>query len=155
MKFNRYIYDQLRDDKVKKMAVILEKTESAYYPCFKTLFSNVVSSLAEAKEISLYITPLSKFFKMVEEIDFSELQGVMKILIHVIGLAWSNAKYYQNSSKLIIMLRQLSNLLIQEARRFLDPTLIFQSDIDEALQRVQVSRGSIRIIFYNMVDFLL
>lgn len=124
------------------MAKILEMTESAYFPCFRTLFENVVSSLAESKELALYLSPLAKFFKSVEETDFAEAKPLMAVLIHVVGLAWIKTKYYQNSSKLIIMLRQISNLLIQEARRFLDPTLIFQSDVDEALQRVQVCRGN-------------
>lgn len=142
--FCRYIYDQVQEDRVKKMATILEKTNSAYFPCFRTLFDNVVSSLAEAKEISLYLTPLAKCFKSVEEIDFAEAKPLMASLIHSLGLAWAKCKSYQSSGKLIIMLRQICNLLIQEARRFLDPTSIFQSDVDEALQRVKVSRGSNR-----------
>jgi hypothetical protein len=36
------IYDQLKDERVRKMAVILEKTDSAYFPCFMTLFKNIV-----------------------------------------------------------------------------------------------------------------
>ena len=127
------------------MATILEKTESAYFPCFRTLFGNVVSSLAEAKEIALYLSPLGKFFKTIEETDFAEAKPIMAVIIHVVGLAWAKTKYYQNSSKLIIMLKQICNLLIQEGRRFLDPTLIFQSDVDEALQRVQVCRGNLKL----------
>ena len=38
-----YIYEQLRDERVRKMAIILEKTDSAYYPCFRTLFQNIVA----------------------------------------------------------------------------------------------------------------
>lgn len=37
------IYNQLRDSRVKRMGEILELTESAYFPCFKTLFRNVVA----------------------------------------------------------------------------------------------------------------
>lgn len=36
------IYDQLKDERVRKMAVILEKTDSAYFPCFKNLFRNII-----------------------------------------------------------------------------------------------------------------
>lgn len=39
------IYDQLRDPRVKKMASILELTDSAYYPSFRTVFRNVVAGL--------------------------------------------------------------------------------------------------------------
>ena len=150
----RYIFDQLRENRVRKMAIILETTDSAYYPCFRTLFGNVVSSLAEAKEISLYLTPLRRCFKAIEEIDFSEAKPIMATLIHTVGLAWAKSRYYQSSSKLIIMLRQISNLLIQEARRFLDPSSIFQSDVDEALQRVRISRGEL-YSYVNHEKFIL
>lgn len=136
----RYIYQQLRENRVKKMSKILEKTGSAYYPCFQTLYRSVVMSLEEAKEISLYLTPLGKNFKQCEETEFSESKSLMGVIIHCLGLAWSKSSHYRNSSKLIIMLRQISNLLIQEAQRYLDPTSIFQTDMEEALQRVQISR---------------
>lgn len=127
---------------MKKMAAILEKTDSAYFPSYRKLFDNVVRSLAEAREISLYLTPLAKCFKSVEEVDFAEAKPLMASLIHSLGLAWAKCKSYQSSGKVIIMLRQICNLLIEEARRFLDPTSIFHSDVDEALQRVKISRGN-------------
>lgn len=34
---------QLRDQKVRKMAELLEKTGSSYFPAFKTIFREVVS----------------------------------------------------------------------------------------------------------------
>lgn len=136
-----YIFDQLREDRVKKMAIMLEKTDSAYYPCFRTLFGNTVSALAEAKEISLHLSPLTRFFKAFEESDFSEAKPLMAVLVHAVGLAWSASKYYQSSSKVIVMLRQIGNLIIRDACKFLDPSLIFQSDADEALQRVRACRG--------------
>jgi dynein heavy chain len=37
------IYDQLREQRVKKMASILELTDSAYFPCFKTQFRDIVA----------------------------------------------------------------------------------------------------------------
>lgn len=40
--FNQ-IYKQLRNEKIRSMALILEATESAYFPCFSTMFKNVVS----------------------------------------------------------------------------------------------------------------
>ena len=38
-----HIYEQLRDERVRKMAVILERTDSAYWPSFKSLFRNIVA----------------------------------------------------------------------------------------------------------------
>ena len=39
------IYDQFRDPRVKKMASILELTDSAYFPSFKKYYRNVVAGM--------------------------------------------------------------------------------------------------------------
>lgn len=109
----RYIYEQLIDSKVRSMAIILEKTNSAYYNCFKNLFKNVVMSLAEAKDISIYLKPLKKHIDLLEEIDFSDAKALLSPLIHVVCLVWSNSRYY-DQIKLIILLKQICNLLIYQ-----------------------------------------
>lgn len=60
-------------------------------------------------------------------------------LMHVVCMVWANSLYYCSSAKLIVLLRQICNLLIQQSRRFLDPSSIFHSDIDEARQRIAMS----------------
>nr|CAD7570912.1 unnamed protein product [Timema californicum] len=154
-----YIYDQLRDEKVRKMAVILEKTDSAYFPCFKTLFRNIVAAsllpretaLAEAKDIVLYLKPLMKHLALLEDTDFSEVTPFLRPLLYTVCLIWAHSCYYCNSSKIIVLLRQICNLLINQAKKFLDPASIFQSDVDEAKQRVQLSLSTLKI-FRELFD---
>ncbi|XP_059610636.1 dynein beta chain, ciliary isoform X2 [Phlebotomus argentipes] len=134
-----YIYDQLKNERVRCMALILEHTDSAYFPCFKNLFKNVVTALAESKDITLYINPLQKHFTSIEESDFSESKILIKPMMHVVCLLWANSRYYCHSSKLIVLLKQISNLLIHQAKRYLDPSSIFHTDIDEAMQRISFS----------------
>jgi len=50
------IYAQLREERVRKMAVILEKTESAYFPCFKNLFRNVVGGEICRNNLKIFLT---------------------------------------------------------------------------------------------------
>ena len=38
-----FFYSQLRDPKVRKMAELLEKTNSSYFPSFKNIFRDVVA----------------------------------------------------------------------------------------------------------------
>lgn len=109
----QYIYAQLREPRIKSMAVILEKTNSAYYSCFQTIFKNVVLSLAEAKNICLHLTPLRKHTSTLEETEFNECAPLLAPLMHVLCLIWSNSTYY-NENKLIVLLRQCCNLLIQQ-----------------------------------------
>ncbi|XP_044764909.1 dynein beta chain, ciliary [Coccinella septempunctata] len=132
-----YIYEQLKEAKVRSMASILEITNSAYFNCFKSLFKNVVMALAEAKEINLYYQPLKKHLTTFEETDFSECLPLLEPIMVVLCLIWANCKYC-DQVRIIILLKQICNLLILEGKKFLDPTTLFHSDIDEAMQRVEL-----------------
>lgn len=147
----QYIYQQLREARIKSMALILEKTNSAYYSCYQTIFKNVVLSLAEAKNICLYLTPLRKHISLLEETEFNECVPFLAPLMHVLCLIWANSSYY-NENKLIVLLKQVCNLLIQQAKKFLDPTTLFHSDVDEAMHRVVCC---IKVLkkFQNIFDF--
>jgi dynein heavy chain, axonemal len=96
------------------MALILEHTDSAYFPCFKTMvdlkhylccpkinkccilfqFKNVVTALAESRDITLYLSPLMKHFLQFEETDFSESKPLLKPLLHVVCLV-RDAVFYE------------------------------------------------------------
>ncbi|XP_065217396.1 dynein beta chain, ciliary [Planococcus citri] len=131
------INQQLQNVKVLKMIKILETTNSAYFPGFKNVYENVQSALEEAENVTLYLKPLRKHFLQLEDIDFSEIIPCIKPLMHVICLVWSQCKFYCNSARIITLLRQICNLFINQAKRYLDPSSIFQSDVDEAKQRIQ------------------
>lgn len=108
-----YIYEQLKEAKVRSMASILEITNSAYFNCFKTVFKNVVLALAEAKEINLYYQPLKKQLATFEETDFSECISLLEPIMVVLCLIWANCKYC-DQVRIIILLKQICNLLILE-----------------------------------------
>lgn len=114
----QYIYEQLKEPKVKSMAMVLELTNSAYYGVFKTLFKNTVMALAEAKDVCLYLTPLKKHIQSLEETDFSDCIPLIAPTMHVVTLIWVECKSF-DQAKLIILLKQICNLLIQEVRFFL------------------------------------
>ena len=85
----------------------MDKLEN-YWTDFK------ITALAEAREIDLYLRTLEKHFQGLEEIDFMECQPLFRPLFHVICMIWRDSKYYCNSSKLIVLLKQISNLLIYQ-----------------------------------------
>lgn len=95
--------------------------------------------MAEAKDITLFLNPIQKHFTHIEETEFAESKPLLRPLIHVVSLIWANSRYYCFSSKIIVLFRQICNLLIHQAKRYLDPSSIFHSDIDEAMQRINLS----------------
>lgn len=74
-------------------------------------------SLAEAKDICIYLMPLKKHIQVLEETDFSECIPLLPVIVHVVALIWVHCKYF-DQVKLIILLKQISNLLIQQVIMF-------------------------------------
>ena len=55
------VYEQLKEPRVKRIGAILEEIDSVYFSSFRQTFKNVVNSLHEANDITLYLTPLVSF----------------------------------------------------------------------------------------------
>ena len=58
------LFEQMKADTTKKMASILEITDSAYKPVFRSMFRNVVAALNEAQDITMYLKPLAIHFEV-------------------------------------------------------------------------------------------
>ncbi|KAK0087408.1 hypothetical protein PV325_001063 [Microctonus aethiopoides] len=129
-----FIYDQMRDPRVKKMISFIEKVESTYLACFKTLFNSVIAATVEARDICLYLKPLQSQFEEAENLDINEFRSKLKPLFHLICLAWANSRYYCSTARIINLLSALINLFI--ATKYLNPDDLFQGDLDDNLSKV-------------------
>lgn len=130
------IYDQLRDPRVKKMIGYLEQTDSSYLPCFKVMFKNVVASVVEARDICLYLKAFEPNFSVFEDTEFLETNDKIKPLVHCVGLLWANSRYYCSSDKIVTLLQEIANLLIEATERELDPSSLFQGEADETYEKL-------------------
>ena len=52
------LHEQMIDKTAKNMASILKYTDSAYFPCFRSMFRNVCSALKESLDITSHLKPL-------------------------------------------------------------------------------------------------
>ena len=127
------IYDQINEDRVRKMAIILEKTGSTYWPAFKTMFRNVVASLAEAQDILVHLKPFKKHLEMVAGANFDDVQRLLRPMMHCVCLIWGHSKYYCSAARIIVLRQELCNLLIKSARGYLGGSSIFQMEPEEGL----------------------
>ncbi|KOC63491.1 Dynein beta chain, ciliary [Habropoda laboriosa] len=124
------LYRQLKDPKVMQIEVFLEKVESPYSAYFKNLVKNVVGTLLQTRDIYLYLKPLESYFQDVESTEFKDIMSKLKTLIHCVCLMWSNSKYY-SMERIIALLREISNLLISQAVKHINPSTLFEGDIEE------------------------
>lgn len=78
------------------------------------MFSSDYAALEEANDIVRYLKPLQKHFKLLEETDFGDIAVCLSPLMHVVCLVWSNSRFYCSSGKIIVLLKQICNLLITQ-----------------------------------------
>ncbi|GCB69230.1 hypothetical protein scyTo_0001016 [Scyliorhinus torazame] len=133
------IYDQLRSRKVQLMVQLLERMESSYFPVFKTMFSDVVAALTEARDINLHLKPLQRYFEDIENVEFNEVKPLISCLMHLMCLIWTRSKYYNTPARIIVLLQESCNLLIQQSRIYLNPEDILKGEVEESLSKLRDS----------------
>ncbi|CAH2292037.1 dynein heavy chain 9, axonemal [Pelobates cultripes] len=154
---NRYadldcIYNQLRTKKVRKMAELLEKVQSSYFPAFKALFRDVVAALSEAQDINLHLKPLQRHFEEIENVEFNEEKPLIVPLLHVMCLLWARSKYYNTPARIIVLMQEVCNLFIQQARSYLNPEDLLKGEIEESLGKVQEVLGTFRFFIHTFEE---
>lgn len=146
------IYDQLRDPRVKRMASYLELTDSAYLPCFKMMFKNVVAGVVEARDICLYFKPLEPHFQAFEDVEFLENKDRIKPLVHCMGLLWANSRHYCRSERIVTLFQEIANLLIEATEKDLDPDSLFQGEPDEMHDKVSKCIDNLQLFLATFKD---
>lgn len=119
------------------MALLLEKTESSYYPSFKQLFEETKCALDEAWDITSHLKPLLTHFETLEQIDFLQISKSFDLIFHLICLVWAHAKYYCRPARLIVLLQELNNLIMKRTTLFLQPIELFKSEPEESIEKIK------------------
>uniref|UniRef100_UPI0037E727D7 dynein axonemal heavy chain 11 n=1 Tax=Semicossyphus pulcher TaxID=241346 RepID=UPI0037E727D7 len=131
------IYHQLLSPVVQKMAKMLEMMDSSYHPTIKTLIGNVFHALQEAQDIDLHLQPLHAQLSQLEKDEFPHLETLIPALFHTLYLIWTNCQSYQRPARIVVLLQELSNLLIEQASTYLSADLLLREDLEESLQMVR------------------
>ena len=71
-------------------------------------------ALEEAKDICTYLKPLQRLFEDMENAEFPDVRGQIGPLMHTVCLVWANSRYYNTPARLIVLLQETCNLLIQQ-----------------------------------------
>ncbi|KAI1896620.1 hypothetical protein AGOR_G00096650 [Albula goreensis] len=119
------------------MSELLDRMESSYYPAFRNMFQDVLAALEEAKDINIYLKPLERLFEGLESAEFGEIKSQIALLMHTVCLLWANSKYYNTPARVIVLIQEICNLLIQQARSYLNPEDILKGETEESLSKVQ------------------
>lgn len=84
--------------------------ESAANPCS-------FPALEEARDICIYLKPLQHLLEDMENVEFPEVRGQIGPLMHTVCLVWANCRSFCMPPRLIGLLQDICNLLMQQVSR--------------------------------------
>ena len=94
----------MKADTTRKMASILNVTDSAYYPTFKSMFRNVVAALNESLDICLHLKPLRDHFEAMSDVEFTDIRPLFPPLMHTVCLVYSHSQYFNSAARIIVLM---------------------------------------------------
>ncbi|XP_033038308.1 dynein heavy chain 17, axonemal isoform X3 [Trachypithecus francoisi] len=142
------IHEQLNRPKVNKIVEILEKAKSCYWPALQNVYTNVTEGLKEANDIVLYLKPLRILLEEMEQADFT-------MVLDTICFIWATSEYYNTPVRIIVILQEFCNQIIEMTRTFLSPEEVLkglQGEIEEVLSGVSLAVHVLKEL-YQTYDF--
>nr|XP_046213681.1 dynein axonemal heavy chain 11 [Oncorhynchus gorbuscha] len=138
------IHSQIMNPKVEQIMEILRRIKSSYYASFHDICLKVNQAVSEAEDIDLYLRPLRRLISCLEEGSFNKLEMLLPPLFHTLCLIWSRSQYYCRPPRMVLLLQEFCNLLIEKAFAYLIPEELFKMELEEGVERVQVTIGVLR-----------
>ncbi|XP_010617035.1 dynein heavy chain 17, axonemal [Fukomys damarensis] len=144
------IHEQLNRPKVNRIVEILEKAKSCYWPALQNVYVNVTEGLKEANDIVLYLKPLQILLEEMEQADFTLLPSFIAKVLDTICFIWATSEHYNTPSRVIVILQEFCNQIIDMTRSFLSPDEVLkglQGEIEEVLDGISLSVNVLRELF--------
>lgn len=141
------IFEQLQSKKIRKILTALDRNKSTYCTTFARLCKQVFSARMEANDNTKYLRTLEEWFvRLNTDEDFPALVGLFKPMLHIILLIWKNSKHYNTPARLVVLIREICNSLIAQARKYLSGDAIFALiDQDQAGQALEQLKTTIHV----------
>uniref|UniRef100_A0A3Q1GUN9 Dynein heavy chain tail domain-containing protein n=1 Tax=Acanthochromis polyacanthus TaxID=80966 RepID=A0A3Q1GUN9_9TELE len=132
------IQSQIQSSKLEQIIEILRRVKSSYYSAFKDV------SVLEAEDIDLHLRPLRRQISNLEERRFPQMDTLLPPLFHTLCLIWCHSKYYCTPQRMVVLLQEFCNLIIEKAFAYLIPEELFKMELEEGMERVQISISVLR-----------
>lgn len=83
-------------------------------PCAQ---EEVERARTEANDNVKFLAPLrARLDKLLQRDEFNEIVGLFKPVMHTVMLVWKHSRFYAQPSRLVTLMREICNSLIEKAR---------------------------------------
>ena len=137
------IWTQFQRPKLRLLATTLKNINSTYYPTLWNSWQDVRDALNQARDIVVYIKTLRPHLDELESLDFTEIKEKkfmpFRCLLEVVLSIWAQCKPYQAPVRMVVLLQEINNLLMESCKAFIDPENILKGELDESLEKVNIA----------------
>ena len=119
------IFEQLQSSSVRRILRALDQAKSTYCATFARLCKEVYAARLEANDNMKHLKTLEKWINKLNEDDFSNLTALYKPTMHILMLIWKHSTYYNTPTRLVILIREMCNSIIDQACRYTSGEQIF------------------------------
>ncbi|XP_053911798.1 dynein axonemal heavy chain 17-like [Cuculus canorus] len=146
------VNDQLLSPRATEMAEVLEKANSCYWPMLQSLLRDVSAGLEEAKDVGLHLQQLRILLEKLEQANYLQLQPCLDRVLCAVCLLPAHCQYYSSPARVIMLLRNICNLLIEMTRTFVSREGVMkglQGETQEILGRIRLSIPTVEKFFQS------
>ncbi|CAD7939071.1 unnamed protein product [Amoebophrya sp. A25] len=121
------IHAQLQSEQLKKVLKFLEQNKSTYTNPFSRLQKEVEQARDEAIDNDHFLKTLVPYFDVLtnDGADFEKLPSCFDGLLHTILLIWKYSKYYNTPGRLVVLIREVCNVIINQSLKYINGPMIF------------------------------
>lgn len=122
------ICQQLNSERIKKVLKFLEQNKSTYTTPFSKLQKEVQIAQKEANENYKYLKTLENLFGDLVNTskDLVEISELFVPIMHTILLIWTHSQNYNTPSRLVVLIREICNAIINQCRSYIDGPKVFE-----------------------------
>ena len=68
--------------------------------------------MTESQDINMYMKPLRHHFEDLEQAEFDEAIPMLGPMMHTVCLVWANSRFYNTPARIIVLLQEMCNMII-------------------------------------------
>ena len=126
------IFEQLQSRRIRRVLKFLDVSKSTYCNPFAKLCKEVYTARLEANDNVRYLRALEPWFEKLEQVnDFPDLVDLFRPIMHVLLLIWKNSKYFNTPARLVVIMREMCNSIINKACNYVSGKMIFELIAEE------------------------
>ena len=140
------IFDQLQSPRIRRVLRALDLAKSTYCTTFSRLCKEVYTARLEANDNVKFLRTLEDWFdKLASAEDFPACEDLFKPMLHVVLLIWKNSRHYNTPARLVVLMREVCNSIIEQACNYVSGETIFQKiDAEETHLAVVGDKNSVK-----------